>query len=73
MDKQAFFNHLEELLEVEPGKLTGHETLQGLPEWDSLAVVSFLAMADEKYGKSIEPEKLQEMRTIADLVNLLSE
>jgi acyl carrier protein len=67
MDKQSFLTNLEEMLELSAGTLRGGESLSQLAEWDSLAVVSFIAMVDSKYGKSVEANKLAQARTIDDL------
>lgn len=70
MDTTEFLRELDELLELDPGTLTGGETLEGLENWDSLAVISFIALVDEKLGLVVEGEKLVKARTVADLLSL---
>lgn len=60
---------LESILELEPGAISGNETLEEI-NWDSLSVITFLAMADSNYGLSIPASKLQAVKTVADLLSL---
>ncbi len=60
---------LESILELEPGTISGAETLEEI-NWDSLSVITFLAMADSNYGLSIPAAKLQAVKNVADLLAL---
>lgn len=68
MDAKEFLLALDEMLELEAGTLTGGETLESLDDWDSLAVISFIALVDEKLNLVVEGAKLAEARTVADLL-----
>lgn len=70
MDRKDFLLALDETLELEPGTLTGDETLESLESWDSLAVISFIALVDEKLEIVVEGEKLARAKTVADLLAL---
>ncbi len=72
MNKQEFFAQLEEFMELDEGRLTGDESLSDLP-WDSLAVVSFIAMADEHLDLSVKPASLADAKSIADLLALVAD
>jgi acyl carrier protein len=72
VDKAAFLNHLEGLLEIETGSLTGDERLDRLNGWDSLAAVSFIALADAQYGKAVTAGSLSKAQTVMDLMKLVS-
>jgi acyl carrier protein len=71
MNDQEFIASIEELLEIDPGSISLATQLDSLQEWDSLAVVSFLAMADSKYGVRVTPTELHESNSIADLMKLV--
>ena len=47
------------------------DTLLADIAWDSLAVVSFIAAADEKFGKTIAPRKLAACVSVRDLAALI--
>ncbi len=70
MDRKDFLLALDEALELDPGTLTGEETLESLESWDSLAVISFIALVDESMGVVVEGEKLAQAKTVADLLAL---
>lgn len=73
MSRQDFLTSLHELLELDLGTLTGAEALQGLEAWNSLAVISFIAMVDEEFGVTLSAEKLRACQTVDDLVALLGD
>lgn len=59
-----------EIVETDRAGLTGATVLADI-SWDSLAVVSFIAAADEKFGKTLAPRKLATCTTIAALAALV--
>lgn len=67
-----FHRDLETVLELGLESLRGNETLDGL-YWDSMALVMFIAMADEKYSVVISPSKLAEAKSVADLFALVNQ
>ncbi|MDC7676959.1 acyl carrier protein [Asticcacaulis machinosus] len=70
MDKPAFFAAVAEILETETTGLTGAETLDDLGNWDSLAVISFVAMVDSDLDRIVDNEKLKQAKTLNDLADL---
>ena len=68
-----FYRKLEEVLDLAPGTLKGGEALSGLDAWDSMAVLGFIAVADENYGVTIPPKRISECRTVDDLAGLIRE
>lgn len=70
MDSAAFLLALDAMLERDPGTLTIATRLEDLEEWDSLAVISFIALVDETFGRVVEGEKLVRAETVADLLVL---
>ena len=72
MTKKGFLGLIEEIVEEDPGTLTGSEKLrEQLAGWNSLAVVSFLAMVDEKFEITLAPDAISKCKTVDDLANLL--
>lgn len=63
----AFVEHLAEALEQSPDGLSAETRLREIPNWDSLAILTTLAMIDERYSVTISGEVLQECETIGDL------
>jgi acyl carrier protein len=73
MQAEAFLREIELALELPTGSLKGDEQLADIPEWDSLAVISFIALVDEKLGLAVEGEALANAQTVADLLALVHE
>jgi len=69
MDKPEFYQRLAEILDVEEVK--PENTLKDFEGWDSLAVLSLLAMADSKYGASVKAEEVRAAVTASDLAALV--
>ncbi len=70
MTPTEFYAALDEMLELDPGTITGNERLEDIEAWDSLAVISFIALVDEKFDILVETEKLAAAESIADLYAL---
>jgi acyl carrier protein len=62
---------MEELMELDAGSLKTSVELTSVEQWDSLAFVGFLAMADSKYGVKVAPSGLRACKTVADLMTLV--
>ncbi len=73
MKKEDFLFLLDELIEVEPGTLTGKEILRDLESFDSLAVVGFIAMVDEKFDVILSPNQIPKCEKVDDLIGLLGD
>ena len=71
MNEPEFIATMEELLETDPGSIGLATQLCSLQQWDSLAFVSFLAMADSKYAVRVTPTELRQCKSIADLMKLI--
>lgn len=62
---------LEDMMELEPGSLTPETVLEELEEWDSIALLSFMALMDEEFGKTMTGGSLREMKTVSDLLAVM--
>lgn len=70
MTREEFLTQLDELLELPAGTLKGDEKLEDLEHWDSLAMVSFIALADEHCNVRLSPRQFVTCNTVNDLVQL---
>jgi acyl carrier protein len=68
-----FYRNLEEVLYLQPGTLKGGEALADLDVWDSVDIMGFIAMADEKYGVIIPEKRIPKSATVEDLAGLIQE
>jgi len=71
MDKPEFYQRLAEILDIE--EVRPESVLSEFEQWDSLAVLSALAMADARYGVTIRADEIRSVVTAADLANLVEE
>jgi acyl carrier protein len=70
MTKAEFLLQMDEILGVRAGTIRGHEKLDELESWDSLALISFVAMAQSNSGVSISPHQIFKCSTVADLLRI---
>ena len=71
MDKSAFFVAVAEILEADPTGLTGEEKISDVGNWDSLSVISFVAMVDSDMDQIVDGEQLKGAKTLNDLAALV--
>lgn len=62
----AFYEGMAEILELEPDQINPELRLEDV-NWDSLAIVSTIALIDDVYGVAVNASKLAECATIADI------
>ncbi len=70
MPVEDFLVEFAEIVERDPSTLTLETELKDIGTWDSLSQVSFMAMLDEKFGKSVDPDRLDDAGTVGDLWRL---
>ena len=68
--RDEFLEQLADALDVDPGILQPHLRLEDI-DWDSLAVISTIAIVDSVYGKMLSGEKIQQCSTFDDLMLLI--
>ena len=69
---QQFISHFAEALETDAALLSADTEFKNLPNWDSLAALSVIAMIDEYHEASIGGDDLERARTLADLWQAVS-
>lgn len=65
-----FLGEMAEILEedtVQPS-----DELSGFESWDSLAVLSVVAMADAKFGVNMSAQEINRAETVEDLYQLIT-
>lgn len=70
MTKEIFIERMADILDVED-EVSLDANLSELEEWDSLSIVSYVAMANAACGKKVDVKKVREAVTIQDLYDLL--
>lgn len=67
----SFYEELAEILEIEPDEITADLRLEDT-SWDSLAVVSTIALIDEQYDEAVSADALTSCETVGDIERLIT-
>ncbi len=70
MTRPEFLLLMDEMLELEKGTLTGQEKLEDMEEWNSLSLISYMALVDEHMGVKLSPRQFLSCQTVNDLLDL---
>jgi len=73
MTKSEFLRQLEGQMEIPEGTLNEHQALSDIEEWDSLAALLFIALADEKLGMTVAGNDIANSKKMSDLLALLGD
>jgi len=73
MKIEKYVTDIAEALEMEAAQLTAETEYKELPNWDSLAALSVIAMTDENYNVSIGGDDIEKSRTVQELWNLVAQ
>ncbi|MFY8165507.1 MAG: acyl carrier protein [Sediminibacterium sp.] len=65
--ENQFLVHIKEVLEIENREILLTDIFRDYDEWDSLALLSLIAMLDDEYGVAIEEKVLKTLLTLEDL------
>ncbi len=67
-----FYNGMAEIMEIDAVNFSSNMVLaEGGADWDSLAIISVIALIDELYGCTVSGQALGECETIADIERLI--
>lgn len=70
MTEELFLEKMTDILDAEE-EISMDMQLDDIEEWDSLSVVSYVAMANTACGKKVNVKEVREAETIRDLYDLL--
>lgn len=69
---QKFSEQFKETLEIEDREIAATDKFRDYDEWDSLALLSVIAMIDEEYDVIIESNEFQKLTTVEDIYNYVT-
>ncbi len=70
MSRKEFLLLFDEVLELPAGTLSGPERLEDLKQWDSAAMIGFIALTDNHNGRRLSPRQIVNCATVEDLLTL---
>ena len=62
---------IAETLDTYQDNIKPDAELKSIEEWDSMGVISTIAMLDRKFGKILSAEQIEELKTVQDILNLM--
>ncbi|MFG6325263.1 MAG: acyl carrier protein [Lachnospiraceae bacterium] len=71
MTNQEKLEKLEEIMDLEAGQLSEDSILADFEEWDSIAILSVIALLDEEFGKTVKGADIKKCVTVKDAMNLM--
>lgn len=69
MNREVKLEIIADILEVEADELQEDMVLDDFETWDSVAVLSVIAMMDEKFGKYPHASEIRQYIRVIDLMN----
>ena len=70
MTQEEKVEALEELFEVDAGTITPETALDTL-QWDSMAMLSLIALVNERFGKRLNGTQLKALKTVQDILVIM--
>lgn len=68
MTNQEKIAMLEDIMELDENTLTENTDLMDIEEWDSLSVLSFMAILDEQFKRNVTGKQIRQCKTVSDLL-----
>lgn len=73
MNLEEKLSLIAEALDIEPGTLKPETRLEDLQEWDSLGMVSLIAMLDKHFSVRLQPDEIRALVTVEDILSRMKE
>lgn len=73
MNTEKKIELLADILDLETGDVRPEMQLSELEEWDSIAILSFIAMMDEEFGKEMKGAEIKKFITVQDALDAMKE
>ena len=70
--EEQFKEDLADILEVDSAVLVTDYKLEDSEMWDSMGIVSTIALIDELYGFTVSGQSLSDSKSFGDLTDLIS-
>lgn len=71
MEENKKIEMLEEMLDLEGETLSPDTVLSSLEEWDSLAKLSLIVMAEDEFNKKLTGDEVRAFSTVGDILDYL--
>lgn len=72
VDSREFLKNFKEVLEIEEKEIGLDDDFRNLEEWDSLALLSVIAMIDDEYDVIIKGNQFKELKTLNEIIRYIN-
>jgi len=69
LEQKTFLATLQDILQTDIS-ITPDTQLKGMEEWDSLSIMSCIALFDKEFGVKTRFSQYKDVNTVADLIRL---
>ena len=66
---EDFIKKIEEVFEMPNGSITPNDNFREYQEWDSLVLLSLMAMLDDEYNITNPRDDFQKINTVEEMFN----
>jgi len=73
MTNKEIINLIEDTFEIDINTLSKNSSLQDIPEYDSMAKLSLIILADDEFDKKLTGEIIRDFKTVGDIVEFLKQ
>lgn len=73
MTEEKKLEEIADILEMEAGELNKEMILDDVETWDSVAVLSIIAIMNERFNRFPSSKEILACKTVGDLMALMSE
>ena len=71
MTEQEKMEELVDVLEMDLGEFDRDTVIEEVETWDSVAVLSFIALMNEKFDKIFHASEIAVCKTVGDLMDMM--
>lgn len=71
MTREEKIENIAEILDLEEEEIKEDALLADYEEWDSVAVLSFIALMDEEFDKAVKGVEIRALKTVKDLMDMM--
>jgi len=73
MKRSEVIPELENVLGLEVGTINEEANIADVPQWDSMAILSFIAFVEDQFNLVLEGDQIAEVKTFKELFDLLGD
>jgi len=73
MKRSEVIPELENVLGLEAGTIKEEANIVDVPQWDSMAILSFIAFVEDQFDLVLEGDQVAEVKTFKELFDLIGD